>query len=72
MESNEFLFSPESQRRKKYFKLLFQNSKKGKKKKKNHRQTLETLPRRTHLSVFYLIHSCSHDNSGRRRVRGEK
>lgn len=34
MESNEFLFSPESQRRKKYFKLLFQNSKKGKKKKK--------------------------------------
>lgn len=33
MESNEFLFSPESQRRKKYFKLLFQNSKKGKKKK---------------------------------------
>lgn len=53
---------------KKYFKLLlFQ------KKKNNTTKHFTMLPRCTHLSVFHLIHSCSHDKSGtRERESGKK
>lgn len=68
MELEEFLFCPESQQQK-----IFQAVVVSKEKKNNTTKHFTMLPRCTHLSVFHLIHSCSHDKSGtRERESGKK